>query len=178
MIARSDTLQEPVDIFIAEDDAHDAFVLQQAAGRCGVAPSRMLVVHDGEQAARLFRAGHQLSLLRLCVFDLKLPRRSGLEVLRRVRRDPRWASVPVVILSGSDLPRDIEACYRAGASSYVIKHANYDENQCCIENMLRYWLFVNKLPVKAAYQSFGAICVAPGRLGARTRAVGRRGGRA
>lgn len=156
MNARSEASREPADILVAEDDAHDAFVVQRAATRCGVAPSRVLVVNDGERAARLFRAGQQLGLLKLCVFDLKLPKLSGLEVLRRVRQDPRWATLPVVMLSGSDLARDMVSCYRAGASSYVVKRANYDENQRCIEDMLRYWLHVNRLPVRATYQPVGA----------------------
>jgi len=138
------------EILLAEDDEYDAGILQSAAARIGLAPEKLVVVGDGEHALRLLCGTRALKQLKLVVLDLKLPKRSGLEVLKRMRAEPRNAIVPAVIMSGSDLPEDLNTCYRAGASGYVVKPPRFEDHVRSAEQMLHYWLKVNTSPYGAA----------------------------
>lgn len=81
---------------------------------------------------------------KLVLLDLKLPRLSGLEVLQRVRSDPRTACVPVVILTSSSEEEDIIASYREGANSFVRKSVDFGEFTEKLQHLQIYWLSVNE----------------------------------
>jgi len=113
-----------VDILFVEDDPHDAELAKDALK--GIT-NWVQVVRDwqaaldflfcqGEFAQRQSNQRPQLVLL-----DLELPKIGGLEVLRRVKSDPRTATIPVVVLTGSDSDRDIRTSKRLGAAAYIVK---------------------------------------------------------
>jgi two-component system response regulator len=80
----------------------------------------------------------------LVLLDLKLPKLTGLDVLQRMRADPRTASVPVVILTSSSEDEDILACYRCGANSFVRKPVDFGEFTGKLRQVQAYWLQVNE----------------------------------
>jgi two-component system, response regulator len=80
----------------------------------------------------------------LVLLDLKLPKLTGLEVLQRMRDDPRTATVPVVILTSSSEQEDIMACYRGGANSFVRKPVDFADYADKLRQVQAYWLRVNE----------------------------------
>jgi len=113
-----------VDILFVEDDPRDVALAMEALK--GIT-NWVQVVHDGHAALDfLFCQGkfarRQINQRpQLVLLDLGLPKIRGLEVLRRVKSDPRTSSIPVVVLTGSDSDRDIRTSKRLGAAAYIVK---------------------------------------------------------
>ena len=82
----------------------------------------------------------------LILLDLNLPGNDGREVLRRIKQDDNLKSVPVVIFTTSNNPKDIEACYRQGVNSYIIKPMDFSLLKRSIQTLLDYWFDVTVLP--------------------------------
>ena len=138
-------------ILLAEDDPNDVLLIQRAFQRSLVA-NPLQVVRDGEEALAylsgqgLFadRERHPLPVLML--MDLKMPRKSGLEVLEWVRRQPGLKRLPIVVLTYSNQNPDINRAYELGANSYLVKPAGFDSLLELVKNLDMYWLILNEKP--------------------------------
>lgn len=112
--------------------------------------NEIAVAHDGVEALNyLFgeglHAGRDTSRQPdLVLLDLKLPKLTGLEVLQRMRADPRTAVVPVVVLTSSSEEEDIVAVYRSGANSFVRKPVDFVDFTEKLRQVKAYWLSVNE----------------------------------
>ena len=82
-------------------------------------------------------------LPKLILLDLKLPRVDGHEVLKRVKSDPRTASIPVVMLTSSSEERDVMRTYEVGANSYIIKPVDFEQFTESVRDIGKYWLVLN-----------------------------------
>jgi two-component system response regulator len=82
----------------------------------------------------------------LILLDLKLPKVNGLEVLRRIRDDPRTEAIPVVILTSSREERDLAESYGLGVNSYVVKPVDFDQFRKVAQELGYYWLLINESP--------------------------------
>jgi CheY-like chemotaxis protein len=122
-----------------DDEALTRLVLREAM------PANIEVARDGEEALG-YLIDKADDLPRLVLLDLKLPTISGLEVLRRIRDDARTRLTPVVILTGSDAPGDVDDGYRYGANSHVRKPSDFDEFSDVIRRIGAYWLTWNEPP--------------------------------
>lgn len=113
------------DIAIADDDPNDVFILRRLLIKAGV-PNPLRVFEDGEELVAHLRVcadkKNGESLPCLVFLDIKMPRLDGFEVLRWIRGQSALQALPVVILSGSDEPRDLKRARELGASRYLIKH--------------------------------------------------------
>ena len=115
--------------------------------------NEVMVVHDGVEALEyLFGegrcAGRDTSRMpQVILLDLKLPKLGGLEVLRRLRADPRTALVPVVVLPSSSEEEDLISSYRLGANSYVRKPVEFQAFAEAVRHVGLYWLLMNQAPV-------------------------------
>lgn len=138
-------------ILLVEDNPDDAALTLHALESNRIM-NPVVVVRDGVEALDyLFgagiHAGRDTRLLPAVVLlDLKLPRIDGLEVLRRLRADPRTRLVPVVILTSSDEDEDRLQSYSLGANSYVRKPVDFDEFVRAAGQLGLYWLLLNSPP--------------------------------
>ena len=80
----------------------------------------------------------------MILLDLKLPKVSGLEVLKKLKSDERCKSVPVVVLTSSQEDQDIQECYKLGVNSYVVKPVEFDAFAKTVADLGLYWMLVNK----------------------------------
>jgi two-component system response regulator len=108
--------------------------------------NELIVAVDGEQALQLLLPEHPASALRpsLVLLDISLPKINGLEVLRRLRADPRTAALPVVMLTTSNEEADIISSYRLGANSFVRKPVVFSEFLDAASLLGMYWLAINQ----------------------------------
>ncbi|MFZ5477090.1 MAG: response regulator [Myxococcota bacterium] len=141
-------------ILLVEDNPDDEALALRALAKCGMTP-RVEVVRDGAEAldAVLGRgrfAGEDLP--EVVLLDLKLPKLSGIDVLRRMRSEPRTEVVPVVVLTSSSEDRDIVDSYRAGANSYVRKPVDFEEFTRAVRELGHFWLSVNESPNRPVKQ--------------------------
>src|SRR5689334_3140958 len=112
-------------------------------------PNIIRVARDGAEALdKLFGEG-QDRLPDLVLLDLKLPKVNGLEVLKKLRSDPRTKTLPVVVLTSSDEERDIVESYELGANSYVRKPVDFDQFIDAVRQLGLYWLSMNKADAEA-----------------------------
>jgi CheY-like chemotaxis protein len=138
-------------ILLIEDNASDVELTRRALGRCHIA-NDLIVAEDGKEAIDYLwgegaYAGRDISELpTLTLLDLKLPKVPGLEVLRRVREDPRTRRLPVVILTSSKEEQDITDGYNLGINSYIQKPIDFKQFVHAIEQLGLYWLILNEPP--------------------------------
>ena len=128
-------------IVVVEDNPSDAQMLRQALERSGI-PTEVTFLDDGAKALEYLDgpAGHarprQFDILLL---DLNLPVVSGFEVLEHIRASEDLKSLPVIVMSGSSDPREVERCYRTGANSYICKPTHLQEIFSTVAQMVAYW---------------------------------------
>ncbi len=133
-------------ILLVEDSAATCELIEQAFRQQGHAG--LLRTEPGAEAALTFLNRHagtsEGGLPSVVLLDLKLAGEHGLEFLRGLRRDARLSRLPVIILTTSDDPHDIEACYRDGANGYTVKPDTFDGLVTLIDDLCRYWLRWNR----------------------------------
>lgn len=133
------------------DNADDAELTRMALDRHRLG-SRVVHLSDGAQAiVYLFGPSGAVNVpaVRFIILDLKLPMVDGVQVLERVKSDPRTRSIPVVILSSSKDERDITRSFECGANSYVVKPVQLDEFIDKVSAIGRYWDSINQSPATA-----------------------------
>ena len=146
-------------VLLVEDNADDVTLMLRIFARTGLpGDDRVVVTRDGVEALDfLFPAGADHGraarpLPRVIFLDLKMPRLDGLEVLRRVRADPRTRLVPVVMLTSSDEERDVTQSYQLGANSYIRKPEDSTQFSETVGALGRYWFHLNQVvpgPIQA-----------------------------
>jgi two-component system, response regulator len=143
-----------VEILLVEDNPNDLELTLRALRKNKVANDIQVAV-DGEEAVHfLFREGKFADRPegnpQLVLLDLKLPKIDGMEVLRRLRTDPRTRSIPVVVLTSSREERDIVETYNLGVNSYVVKPVEFDKFISAVSEVGMYWLLLNQQPSAGA----------------------------
>jgi len=135
-------------MLIIEDDENDAILLHRAFESIS-GDIAMHFVRDGQQAfAYLKGVGHYADrasypVPTLIILDLKMPGPSGFDVLRWLRAAPAYLRVPVIVLSGSKWPGDIDEAYRLGANSYLVKPARRQDLREVVELASTFWFQMN-----------------------------------
>ncbi|HVL40327.1 MAG TPA: response regulator [Fimbriimonadaceae bacterium] len=135
-------------ILLVEDNPLDEKLTLRALEQCPVA-HHTVVARDGEEALiYLFgdENGRRPILPALVLLDLKLPKVGGLEILQRLRSNEQTRGIPVVVLTSSDVERDILQSYNIGVNSYIQKPVDYDQYTSTIQELGLYWLTINKNP--------------------------------
>lgn len=144
-------MKDTKSLLLVEDNPDDEDLTLRALRRGGIA-NDVVVAHDGVEALDYLHgtgrhAGRDLSRMPAVVLlDLKLPRLSGIEVLKSIRGDARTRALPVVVLTSSSEDEDMIRSYENGANSYVRKPVNFAEFTKAVGELGMYWLLLNSLP--------------------------------
>lgn len=134
--------QSAVEILLVEDDPQDLELALRSLRKANLA-SRIEVARDGAEALEFLfcegaYAGRQIEdVPKVVLLDLKLPKVDGLEVLQRIRSDPRTKTIPVVVLTSSKEQRDVIESYRLGVNSYVVKPVSFDQFASSVQQLDR-----------------------------------------
>jgi CheY-like chemotaxis protein len=137
-------------LVLIEDNPDDAELIGRAL-RMAKIFNPVIVITDGDAAldylnGQVKHAGEtDFQKPILFLLDLKLPRRSGFEVLRAIRADVRTCRTPVVVLTSSNQERDIRTAYELGANSYLTKPMNQDDLAAMMMALGAYWIKFNKV---------------------------------
>jgi CheY-like chemotaxis protein len=140
-------------ILLVEDNPSDVGLTRRALSKSHVA-NELVVAEDGQEALDyVFGAGAHAGrdvteLPTLVLLDLKLPKVSGLEVLRRIRADERTRRLPVVVLTNSKEEQDVAVCYDLGVNSYIRKPVDFAQFAQAVQHLGLYWLVLNEPPPK------------------------------
>jgi CheY-like chemotaxis protein len=133
-------------IWLVEDSADDIELTLAALSSINLA-NRVVVMHDGSEVIDRVQAGDGLDLLPVVILlDIKMPKVSGIEVLRYLKGDPALRQLPVVILTSSRQGPDLAECYRLGANGYVVKPVQSAAFFEAIRATGKFWAVVNERP--------------------------------
>ncbi len=144
-------IEREVEILLVEDNPNDEELTLHALEKYHLA-NKIFVVRDGAEALDyIFAAGKYSERDINCrpkviLLDLKLPKVDGLEVLRRIKTDPKTKQIPVVVLTSSTEESDIVESYKLGVNSYIVKPVDFKQFTESIREIGMYWLLLNEHP--------------------------------
>jgi two-component system, response regulator len=146
-----------IEILLVEDNPADVELTLHAL-RANKLANHVHIAHDGEQALNFLLCQGEYAdrdpsnQPRLVLLDLKIPKISGIEVLKAMKANPATRPIPVVILTSSKEASDTSGCYQLGVNSYIQKPVNFEEFQQTAGQLGLYWLLVNTPPPAGAFQ--------------------------
>jgi CheY-like chemotaxis protein len=143
---------KPIVILMADDDADDRLLAQDALAECRL-PTDLHFVENGEELLDYLHRRGKYSKANaprpgLILLDLNMPRKDGREALREIKQDPELKRVPVIVLTTSKADTDISKIYDLGANSFIAKPVTFDSLVNVMKSLGTYWLNIVELPVK------------------------------
>ncbi len=143
--------ENTVEILLVEDNPDDLELTLHALKRNHLA-NRIQVARDGAEALEVIFGAAPEALVnapqkpKVILLDLKLPKVDGLEILRRLKTDPRTQTIPVVMLTSSREERDIVESYQLGVNSYLVKPVDFEQFTRAVQQLDFYWVLLNQPP--------------------------------
>jgi len=140
-----------IEILLVEDNPDDLEMTLRALRKANLA-NHIQTARDGAEALDFIfcRGPHSGRRIedrpKVILLDLKLPKVDGLEVLQRLKSDPRTKMIPVAILTSSKEQRDVVESYNLGVNSYIVKPVNFDRFATAVRELGMYWLLLNQSP--------------------------------
>ena len=129
------------------EDTEDDIELTRRALKKNRLTNPLIVARDGQQALDYLLGDGELPAIIL--LDLQLPKSGGLEVLRRLKAEPRTRLIPIIILTSSREERDVVEGYSNGANSYIRKPVDFSQFTEAVRQLGLYWLILNEPPLRA-----------------------------
>jgi CheY-like chemotaxis protein len=139
-------------VLLAEDDPNDVFLLERAFEDAGI-HNPLRAVCDGQEAIEYlsgtgkFSDRNQFPFPALMILDLKMPRKTGIDVLHWLRKEDSFRCLPTVMLSSSAHPTDVEKAYRLGVNAFVVKPPGISQRAELARMIKGFWLTMNELPL-------------------------------
>jgi len=136
---------------LVEDNPNDIKLAMHAFKTNNIA-NHIQVVRDGAEALEFIfctdRYAHRKiqNGPKVIQLDLKLPLVDGIEVLRRIKTDPRTQAIPVVVMTSSKEESDVVETYKLGVNSYILKPVDFDQFTESVKQLGYYWLLLNQPP--------------------------------
>jgi len=145
------TTPRPITILMADDDADDRLMAQEALEEARLA-NELHCVEDGEELLDYLYRREQYAALRqtplpgLILLDLNMPKKDGREALQEIKADPVLRRIPVVVLTTSKAEEDIIRTYDLGVSSFIVKPVAFESLVEVMKTLARYWFEIVALP--------------------------------
>jgi two-component system response regulator len=142
----------PIEILLVEDDQDDRDMTLRALHKANLT-NHIQVARDGAEALEfifcqgVYAERHIENGPKVVLLDLKLPKVDGMEVLKRIKSDPRTMNIPVVMLTSSNEQKDIIESYNLSVNSYIVKPVNFEGFAAAIQGLGMYWLLLNQSPI-------------------------------
>ncbi len=141
---------QQIEIILVEDNSDDARLAIRELTKNNLA-NNLIHLKDGEEALNYFFGEkdeakyYSEKISKLVLLDLKMPKVSGIEVLRELRKNEKTKSIPVVVFTSSSEEKDIIETYKLGVNSYIVKPVDFDRFTEVIKEIGYYWLVINKM---------------------------------
>jgi len=138
------------DILLVDDSANDVTLIKRALADAKFG-NNIIVAEDGEEAIDFLYcrgkfSGYEGGKPIFILLDVKMPLMDGIEVLKIIRKDPKFNHIPVIMLTSSRDTHDLQECYDNGANSFVVKPVNMQEFMTVVKDLGKYWVVVNERP--------------------------------
>jgi two-component system response regulator len=145
--------QTPLEILLIEDNPYEAELTIKSLKKNNLA-NNLVHIDDGAEAMDfIFSKGKyensKNNSPKLILLDLKLPKVSGIEILRAIKSNDSTKLIPVVVLTSSKEEKDIVESYKLGVNSYIVKPVNFDAFAIAIAELGLYWMILNQSPIKS-----------------------------
>jgi CheY-like chemotaxis protein len=143
-------IQEKVTVLLVEDDPNDIRLMQRAFAKANYNVSLQAVL-DGEEGmnylagAKAFEDRESYPFPILIILDLKLPRKSGFELLEWIKQTPSTKFLPVIVFTSSQQPRDISKAFDLGANAYLAKPIGFENLLDTVHKIVDFWVGLNQM---------------------------------
>ncbi len=140
-----------VELLLVEDDPKDLELALRSLRKANLT-NYIHIARDGAEAVDFIfcegaHAARQIAdTPKVILLDLKLPKIDGLDVLKRIKSDPRTKMIPVVVLTSSKEQSDVVASYQLGVNSYIVKPVNFEQFSQSVRELGLFWLLLNRPP--------------------------------
>jgi len=140
------TFERP--ILLVDDNPDDIMIAKRAFLKSQI-HNKIFVTHNGEEAIQFLRKEGKykdVPSTGLIILDLNMPKVDGFEVLETIKGDEKLKSIPVIVLTSSSRPEDIERAYKLGCNSFIVKPVSFEDFIEAVMEIKRYWLSLSKIP--------------------------------
>lgn len=134
-----------IDILLVEDNLEDGELTMRALKKNKIA-NHITWLKNGEEAINFFKNEHDGHIPKLILLDLKMPKVSGLDVLKFIRSNDKTKHANVVVLTSSKQEQDLITTYDLGVNSYIVKPVEFDKFMLAVQEIGLYWLMLNQRP--------------------------------
>jgi len=144
-------VEDAARILLVEDDPRDVELTLEALGEHSLTDA-VAVARDGAEALDYIHKHGAFrdrpdGYPRFILLDLNMPKLDGVEVVRKLKGDPQTRSIPIVILTSSCEPRDLNACYQCGVNAYVVKPVQFQDFLDAVGRLVQFWATLNEPPL-------------------------------
>lgn len=142
-------MNQAVEILLVEDNPSDAKLTIRALQKSNLC-NNIIHLSDGADALDFifaqgkFRDRNISNRPKIVLLDLKMPKIGGIEVLQKIKADPRTKTIPVIVMTSSKEDSDITQCYTLGVNSYVVKPVGFENFSKAVVELGMYWMIVNQ----------------------------------
>lgn len=131
------------------DDSPDDIMIAKRAFKKSNMYNKIFVTHNGEEAIDFLQKKGKFKdvpTTGLVILDLKMPKVNGFEVLKTIKNDEKLKSIPIIVLTSSSRPEDIERAYNLGCNSFIVKPISFEDFVEAVQEIKHYWLSLSKIP--------------------------------